>query len=124
MRDATAAEATVLAVIAATDAADVDRLSELVSDDIRLQFGSNEPTIGKQALLDGAIAFNASIASIKHDIGSLWHVDSDVVITEMTVHYKRLDGRRLSLPCTNIFHVRGGRIADYRVYMDIAPLFA
>jgi ketosteroid isomerase-like protein len=120
----TAAEDTVRAIIEATDAADVDWVSDLVTDDIRLQFGSAEPTVGKQVLIDGAVAFNASIASIRHDVNALWTVESDVVITEMMVHYERLDGHSVSLPCTNIFRVRDGKIADYRVYMDIAPVFA
>ena len=120
----TAAEDTVRAIIEATDAADVNWISDLVTDDIRLQFGSAEPTVGKQVLIDGAVAFNASIASIRHDVNALWTVEPDVVITEMMVHYERLDGQSVSLPCTNIFRVRGGKIADYRVYMDIAPVFA
>ena len=120
----TAAEDTVRAIIEATDAADVNWVSDLVTDDIRLQFGSTEPTVGKQVLIDGAVAFNASIASIRHDINALWTVEPDVVVTEMMVHYERLDGQGVSLPCTNIFRVRDGKIADYRVYMDIAPVFA
>jgi ketosteroid isomerase-like protein len=109
MTHAITAEDTVRAIIAATDAADVDRLSELVTDDVRLRFASDEPSIGKGRMLRGAEEFFASIASISHD---------------MTVHYQRLDGRRLSLPCTDIFYLRDGLIADYRVYMDIAPVFA
>ena len=42
----------------------------------------------------------------------------------MTVHYERLDGQRLSLPCANIFRLRDGLIADYRIFMDINPVFA
>jgi ketosteroid isomerase-like protein len=124
MTHAIAAEDTVRAIIAATDAADVDRLSELVTDDVRLRFASDEPSIGKDRMLSGAEEFFASIASISHDIGALWSVAPDTVIAEMTVHYQRLDGRRLSLPCTDIFYLRDGLIADYRVYMDIAPVFA
>ena len=124
MTQMASAEGTVRAIIEATDLADVDRVSDLVTDDIRLQFGSTEPTVGKQSLIDGAAEFNGSIASIRHDINGLWTVEPDTVITEMVVHYERLDGQSLSLPCTNIFRVRNGKIADYRVYMDIAPVFA
>ena len=124
MPQTTTAEDTVRAIVAATDSADVGRLSQLVTDDVRLRFGSDEPTIGKEAMLSGAEAFFASIASIRHDIGALWTVGPDAVITEMTVHYERLDGSRLSLPCTDIFYLRDGLIADYRIYMDIAPVFA
>jgi ketosteroid isomerase-like protein len=119
-----AAEQTVRAIIAATDAGDVDRLSALVTDDVRLRFASAEPSVGKDRLLSGAEAFFASIASISHDVESLWSVGPETVIAEMTVHYQRLDGSQLSLPCTDIFYLRDGLIADYRIYMDIAPVFA
>jgi ketosteroid isomerase-like protein len=39
-------------------------------------------------------------------------------------HYTRLDGAELTLPCCNVFRVRDGAVADYRVYMDIAPVYA
>ena len=118
------AEDTVRAIIAATDAADVHRLSQLVTDDVRLRFASEEPSVGKDRLLSGAEEFFASIASIRHDIGALWSVTPETVIAEMTVHYQRLDGGQLSLPCTDVFYLRDGLIADYRIYMDIAPVFA
>jgi hypothetical protein len=41
----------------------------------------------------------------------------------MTVHYRRLDGTSIWLPCCNIFRYSGALIADYRVYMDIAPVY-
>jgi ketosteroid isomerase-like protein len=50
----------------------------------------------------------------------MWSVD-DVVITEMAVDYERLDGRKVTLPCCNVFRVRDGLISDYRVYLDIGP---
>ena len=34
------------------------------------------------------------------------------------------DGSRLTLPCANVFRLRDGRIADYRIYMDINPVLA
>ena len=68
--------------------------------------------------------FFASLKGLRHEIHSVWTVDGDVVITEMTVHYERLDGQQISLPCANIFRLRDGLIADYRIFMDVAPLFA
>ena len=46
------------------------------------------------------------------------------MICEMQVTYERHDGTRLTLPCLNVFRFREGRIADYRVYMDLNPVFA
>jgi len=35
-----------------------------------------------------------------------------------------LDGRKVKLPCCNVFHVRDGLVFDYRVYLDIGPVYA
>jgi ketosteroid isomerase-like protein len=51
-------------------------------------------------------------------------MDDGTVVAVMTVHYERLDGQKLSLPCCNLFRTRDGRVHDYRVYMDINPVFA
>ena len=37
------------------------------------------------------------------------------------VHYRRLDGRELNLPCCNVFRVSDGLVRDYRIYMDAYP---
>jgi hypothetical protein len=31
------------------------------------------------------------------------------------VRYKRLDGRELTPPCCNVFHVHDGLVHDYRI---------
>ena len=51
-------------------------------------------------------------------------MEGGTAIAVMTVHYERLDGQKLSLPCCNLFGTRDGRVYDYRVYMDINPVFA
>jgi ketosteroid isomerase-like protein len=110
-------------VFAALDALDVPAMAALVSDDVRMRFGNGDLVEGKEAFVQAGEAFAASIAGIRHEIHWLRAVD-DVVIAEMDVHYKRLDGGELTLPCCNTFRVRDGLIVDYRIYMDISPLSA
>lgn len=46
-------------------------------------------------------------------------------ITELSVGYDRLDGRSVNLPVVSIWHLDpSGLIDDYRVYFDLAPVFA
>ena len=61
---------------------------------------------------------------MRHELLDLWEAEGGTVIAVMTVHYERLDGQKLSLPCCNLFNTRDGRVHDYRVYMDINPVFA
>lgn len=110
-------------VFAALDSKDVAALAAHVSDDIRVTMGNADPVEGKPSFVQTAEAFVESLASIRHEIRSLWTVDG-VVIAELWVHYGRLDGQHLTLPCCNVFRVRDGLVTDYRVYIDIAPVFA
>jgi hypothetical protein len=41
----------------------------------------------------------------------------------MLVRYQRHDGSAITLPCVNVFRFAGERISDYRVHMDIAPVY-
>src|SRR3954449_5394400 len=95
----------------ALDAGDVAGLLALVTDDVRLQFGSQAPILGKGAFTAALEASMASVAGFRHEIVEAWDV-GDAVVLEMTVHYRRHDGGGISLPCTNIFRLSGGRIAD------------
>ena len=45
-----------------------------------------------------------------------------IAITD--VHYERLDGRELNLPCCNVFRVRNGCVDKYLIYMEINPVLA
>jgi ketosteroid isomerase-like protein len=117
-------ETTVRELFAAIDARDVAASTAYVTDDIELRFGNNDPVIGRAAFEAMSKDFHASLKGIRHEIRSLWVVDDSVVITQMCVHYERLDGGQLSLPSANIFRLRDGRVADYRIFMDINPVFA
>jgi hypothetical protein len=94
-------EATIRELFATLDAKDVIASASHVTDDVELRFGNSDPVIGNEAYAATAEQFLASVKSQRHDIHSLWTVQDDTVITEMTVHYERLDGQRLSLPCAN-----------------------
>jgi ketosteroid isomerase-like protein len=117
-------EKTIREMFVTTDARDVEANAAYLTEDVELRFGNNEPVVGKPAYVATSTGFFASLKSLRHEIHSVWTVDGDVVITEMTVHYERLDGQQLSLPCANIFRLRDGLIADYRIFMDVNPVFA
>ena len=110
-------------VFAALDAKDPIGLTAQMTDDVRMRLGNADIVEGKARFLEAAEAFVASIEAIRHEIASIWTVD-DVVITEMDVHYERLDGSKVTLPCCNVFRVRAGLVSDYRAYLDIGPVYA
>jgi limonene-1,2-epoxide hydrolase len=111
------------AIFAAFDAKDFEAPARWVTEDVRLQIGNAPAVIGKARFVEALHAFFASVASLRHTITSVWS-DADAVIAELRVQYTRLDGVELTLPCCNVFRVRDGAVADYRVYMDITPVYA
>jgi ketosteroid isomerase-like protein len=110
-------------VLAALDARDPVAVTAHMADDVSMRLGNADFVQGRADFSAATASFVASIKTIRHEITSLWSVD-DVVIAEMDVHYERLDGRMVTLPCCNVFRVREGLVSDYRVYIDIGPVYA
>jgi ketosteroid isomerase-like protein len=111
-------------MIRAVDDADHNALAALTAKDVHFRFGNAAPTNTQSELLAAARSFRDAIADLRHTILDLWEVDDATVIAIMDVHYRRLDGGELNLPCCNIFGVRNGLVDDYRIYMDVNPVLA
>jgi ketosteroid isomerase-like protein len=110
-------------VFATFDAQDVSTLADFMTDDVMLRLGNAEPIKGKTGLVDAVNAFLASIAAVRHEVLHVY-TDGDIAIVEFDVHYTRHDGDVVTLPCCNVFRLRDGLIAEYRSYMDAAPVYA
>ena len=111
-------------LIRAVDEADQNAIAALTASDVHFRFGNAEPTDTQSELLAAAQSFRDAIASLHHTILDLWEIGDDMVVALMDVHYKRLDGRELTLPCCNVFGVHNGVVNDYRIYMDVNPVLA
>jgi ketosteroid isomerase-like protein len=110
-------------IFAAFDAKDVPALAALMTDDVRLRLGNAATLEGKSAFVEAVQNFVGSVARFRHDVINVWS-DGDALIAELEVHYTRLDGGEITLPCCNVFRLRDGSVADYRVYIDINPVYA
>jgi ketosteroid isomerase-like protein len=119
-------ECTVRELFDALDTGDASRALGLMTQDVVFRFGSAEPTVGHEGIAANATAMAGTVASMSPELLAVWGVEQPepAVLCEMAVTYQRHDGSRLTLPCLNVFRLRDGRIADYRVYMDVSPVFA
>lgn len=113
-------------MFAAGDSGNIDRLLSFLTDDVVLVFGNTDAVRGKAAVEAQARQVTSRLKGVRHEIHDVWQVgeNADVVIARMTVHYDRLDGSTVSVPCCNIFRLRGDLVADYRIYIDVNPVFA
>jgi ketosteroid isomerase-like protein len=110
-------------VFATFDAKDVSTLAGFMTDDVELRLGNAEMIKGKPAFVDAVNAFLGSIAAVRHEILAVYR-DGDTAIVEFDVRYTRHDGNVVTLPCCNVFRLRDGLIAQYRSYIDAAPVYA
>ena len=110
-------------MFATFDSKDVSGLAALVTDDVRLRLGNAEPIEGKPAFVEAVGAFIGSVAGFRHEILSVWS-DGDALVAQFDVHYTRLDGGEVTLPCCNVFRIRDGLVAEYRSYMDATPVYS
>jgi ketosteroid isomerase-like protein len=104
-------------MFAAFDSKDIGALAAFMTDDVRLRLGNAEPVEGKSAFVEAVNAFLASVTGFRHEVLNVWS-DGDALIAEFDVHYTRLDGREVTIPCCNVFRLRDGLVAEYRSYID------
>jgi ketosteroid isomerase-like protein len=110
-------------VFATFDAKDVSTLAGFMTDEVELRLGNAEMIKGRTAFVDAVNAFLGSIAGVRHEILAVY-TDGDAAIVEFDVHYTRHDGDVVTVPCCNVFRLRGGLIAEYRSYIDATPVYA
>ena len=46
------------------------------------------------------------------------------MVTELRVTYTRKDGRKVAVPCVNVFGMEGDKIRDYKIFIDVSPVYA
>lgn len=109
-------------LFAAIDAKDTGAFLAHLTTDARFRFGSAAPVQGSAAIAEAVDGFFASIAASEHEILRLWQ-DADSAACQGEVTYTRHDGSRVTLPFTNVFHFAHGKVREYLIYIDIAPLY-
>lgn len=110
----------------AVDEGDLDTVGSFLADDVQVFFGNTGPYVGRKSFCDLYSQFMGTISSVRHEHHDLWRVreEETVFIARMTVHYETRSGNLHSLPCCNVFRFSGNLVSEYRVYMDITPIFS
>lgn len=93
------------------------------TEDGLFTFG-NWPTVkGRDEVTAAVDGFFASIKGLEHRLIQTWRMDgADIVEVEVT--YTRHDDSQVDLTAACILRTEGDLITDYRIYMDIGPLYA
>ena len=105
------------------DSMDPERFAAHLAQDVTMRFGNAQPIHGRDAVRDAWAAFCQDLNGVKHHLLERWTVD-DTTIVEARVTYTRRNDSEVSVPVVTIYRERGGEIDDYRIYIDLAPLFS
>lgn len=118
-----AADSDIGGLFAAIDAQDSAAFVSYLTDGAVFRFGSAEPVRGREAIQAAVDGFFASIAGLSHTINRVVR-DGDTLFCEGEVAYRRHDGTDITLPFADVFEYADDLIDHYKIYMDIAPLYA
>ena len=102
---------------------DTDVFLAFLEDDALFRFGSEEMVRGKEAIGKTIDGFFESIKGLSHEIMETWF-EAGTVICQGEVTYTRRDDSYITLPFVDVFRMRGDRIKEYLIYMDINPLYS
>ena len=104
------------------DSMDPDAFAQHLAGDVRFVFGNSEPVIGRDNVRETWAGFCDAIAGVSHEVIEQWE-NAPAVIVESIVTYTRKDDSTISFPVVTIYRGDGELIEDYRIFMDVAPLF-
>lgn len=106
------------------DTFDAAQFAELFAPQGRLVFANGDPTYGPAAAEASTGGFFSTIRGISHKLVGEWHQGATSV-ADVETTYDRVDGKKVTLAAVSIMHRReDGLIDDYRVFFDVAPIYA
>lgn len=118
-----AVEARVRDVFKTIDTMNGTKFAECLTPDGTFVFGNADPVSGRQTVAAYVDLFFSAIAGIHHEVEEVW-ISGDCVISRFKVTYTRKQGDRMTFPGVNVWRMSGDLIADYRIYLDITPLWS
>ncbi|MGB5331847.1 MAG: nuclear transport factor 2 family protein [Woeseiaceae bacterium] len=110
-------------MFAAIDRKDAQAFVGFLTEDAVFRFGSAPAVRGREAIAAAVDGFFGTIAGCSHAVQNTL-ADGTTLVCEGEVTYRRHNGTEITLPFTDIFEFHGDLIAQYKIYIDIGPLYA
>jgi len=108
---------------AAIDAFDVERFLTYLAPDCEFRFGNAPSVFGLDAIGAGVSGLFGALNSIRHQEIEAWE-DANKAVASGIVTYTRRDDSTLTVPWAVIFHLEGGLVSRYLIYINDSQLFA
>jgi limonene-1,2-epoxide hydrolase len=110
-------------LFAAIDARDAKGFADFLTGDAYFRFGSAPAVRGRPNIIEAVSGFFASLAAVRHELTAV-ATRGDMLFCEGETTYTRPDGKKVTVPFADVFEYEGEKIASYRIYADLAPLYA
>ncbi len=108
------------------DTGDYEALVGFLTPDVEFRFGNTPATYSSAEIPAKGKMMGEVLAGIEHTVGDIvTDHDGRRAAAELEVRYTRHDGAVFDVPAAAVFQFDGaGLIEQYRVYIDISPVFA
>jgi ketosteroid isomerase-like protein len=110
-------------VFADIDAFNPDAFVTHLTPDVVFRFGNADPVSGRQAVREAVAGFFSTIDGLTHHIRNVWEF-GDTIIVQADVEYLRKDGKTVTVPNADILVYDGELVRDWRIYIDLGPLYS
>ena len=110
-------------LLADVDRMDAKALASYMAEDCVLRYANADEVVGRDAIEEAIAGFFSTIKGIGHNVVGEWNVE-DTTIVQFEATYTRMDDRQVTVPAVTIYHRDGDLIDDYRIYVDLAPVYA
>jgi ketosteroid isomerase-like protein len=105
------------------DSKDAKAFASHLSENCVLRYANGPEVVGRDAIEESIAGFFTTIKALKHDVVEEWNVD-DATIIQFDVTYTRHDDAQVTVPAVTIFRRGDDLIDDYRVFIDLTPVYA
>ena len=110
-------------VFHAVDGKDATGFASCLTSDAVFRYANAPAVHGADAAREAVAQFFAAVKELHHELLQVWTQD-DMVFCKGEVRYLRHDGSKAGpFPFFNLFKLRGDKIAEYLIYVDISTLF-
>ena len=110
-------------LFAAIDAKDAKAFTGFLTEKASFRFGSSPAARGAAEIEAAVSEFFASLKGLSHVVNAVV-TKGDMLFCEGETTYTRHDGKDVVVPFADVFEYENEKIAEYRIYADLAPLFA
>jgi len=110
-------------VLSDIDALSPDRFVTHLTPDVVFRFGNANPVTGREAVREAVTRFFSTIDGLTHHIRNVWELGATTIV-QADVEYRRKDGKTVTVPNADILVYDGELVRDWRIYIDVAPVYS